>query len=229
MVDRQSSQINRPSGAPETLTALSPTAQAAAPSRRPTVIGLTGNIGCGKSTVARMLQELGTEVVDADRIAHQVMAPPGPVYDSIVREFGPGILAADGTIDRKKLAQIVFSHPPALGRLEALVHPATRATIRDLILNSRSRVVVVEAIKLIESGLHRECDAVWIVTCPREQQVARLVATRGLSVAEAELRINAQAPIAEKLPLADVIIDNSDGLEATRQQVIAAWTALVRT
>lgn len=198
----------------------------AATARRPLVIGLTGNIGCGKSTVARILQELGAEVIDADRIAHQIMAPPGPVYDSIVREFGPGILTPAGAIDRKKLGQIVFSDPAALQRLDALVHPTIRATIRAMIQSSRSPVVVVEAIKLIEAGIHRECDRIWIVTCRREQQIARLTATRGLTVAEAEQRINAQGPIEEKLALADLIIDNSDGLDATRQQVISAWQAL---
>lgn len=192
------------------------------------VIGLTGNIGCGKSTVAAMLQDLGAEVIDADTVAHQIMAPPGPVYDAVVREFGVRILAPDGTIDRRKLGEIVFSDPAALRTLDSLVHPATSATIRQMIATSAAPVVVVEAIKLIEAGTYRICDAVWIVTCTREQQLQRLVATRGLSVADAERRINAQTPISEKRRYADVIIDNSGSLAETRRQVAAAWRGLAR-
>lgn len=204
----------------------------ASPSRLPLeskssiVIGLTGNIGCGKSAVAAMLGELGAEVIDADKVAHQVMAPPGPVYDSIVREFGTGILAPDGAIDRRKLGQIVFVDPAALRRLDALVHPATSATIRQMIASSAAPAVVVEAIKLIEAGTYRICNSVWIVTCTREQQLERLTQRRGLTPADAERRIAAQAPIAEKLPYANVVIDNSGTLERTRQQVLAVWHQL---
>jgi dephospho-CoA kinase len=190
------------------------------------VIGLTGNIGCGKSTVATMLRELGAEIIDADTVAHQVMAPPGPVYDSIVREFGREILAPDGSIDRRKLGQIVFADPGALRRLDSLVHPATSTTIRQMIATSSARVVVVEAIKLIEAGTYRVCNSVWIVTCTREQQIQRLVAERGLSREDAERRVNAQEPIEAKLSYADVVIDNSGRLEDTRRQVLDAWKRL---
>ncbi len=190
------------------------------------VIGLTGNIGCGKSTVATMLRELGAEIIDADTVAHQVMAPPGPVYDSIVREFGREILAPDGSIDRRKLGQIVFADPAALRRLDSLVHPATSTTIRQMIATSSARVVVVEAIKLIEAGTYRVCNSVWIVTCTREQQIQRLVAERGLSREDAERRVNAQEPIEAKLSYADVVIDNSGRLEDTRRQVLDAWKRL---
>ncbi len=190
------------------------------------VIGLTGNIGCGKSTVATTLRELGAEIIDADTVAHQVMAPPGPVYDSIVREFGREILAPDGSIDRRKLGQIVFADPGALRRLDSLVHPATSTTIRQMIATSSARVVVVEAIKLIEAGTYRVCNSVWIVTCTREQQIQRLVAERGLSREDAERRVNAQEPIEAKLSYADVVIDNSGRLEDTRRQVLDAWKRL---
>ncbi len=190
------------------------------------VIGLTGNIGCGKSTVATMLRQLGAEVIDADTVAHQVMAPPGPVYDAIVREFGSQILAPDGTIDRRKLGQIVFSDPAALRRLDALVHPATSAAIRQMIATSSARVVVVEAIKLIESGTYRICNSVWIVTCAREQQIQRLVTERGLSREDAERRVSAQEPIDTKLIYGDVLIDNSGSLDDTRRQVLNAWRRL---
>jgi dephospho-CoA kinase len=194
--------------------------------QHPFVIGLTGNIGCGKSTVAGMLRDLGAEVIDADKVAHQVMAPPGPVYEAIVREFGAGILGPGGSIDRQKLGQIVFSNPAALRRLDALVHPTTTATIREMIASSAAPVVVVEAIKLIEAGTYRDCDSVWIVTCTREQQIQRLTTERGLSVAEAERRIDAQSPISERLPYATVVIDNSGTLEDTRRLVRQAWQKL---
>lgn len=190
------------------------------------MIGLTGNIACGKSTIAQMLRELGAEVIDADKVAHQVMAPPGPVYDSIAREFGREILAPDGSIDRRKLGQIVFGDPAALRRLDALVHPTTSATIRQMIATSSARVVVVEAIKLIEAGTYRICDSVWIVTCTRDQQVQRLISERGLSREDAERRIDAQSPIEEKLSYANVVIDNSGSLADTRRQVLEAWKRL---
>lgn len=192
----------------------------------PYVIGLTGNIACGKSTVAAMLADLGAEIIDADRVAHQVMTPGGPVFAALVREFGPTIVATDGTIDRQRLGSIVFRDPTALRRLDALVHPHTGAEIRRLIEASSAKVVVVEAIKLIESGTYRRCDSVWLVTCPSEKQVERLMARSGLSYEEAERRVRAQAPAEEKRPYADVVVDTSGAVEHTREQVRAAWQRL---
>ncbi len=189
----------------------------------PRTIGLTGNIACGKSTVAAMLRDLGAEVIDADQVAHQVMAPPGPVFDAIVREFGPGILARDGTIDRRKLGAIVFADPVALRRLDQLVHPATSATLRGMAVTSTAPVVVIEAIKLVEAGTSRWCDEVWVVTCRREQQIERLMAQRGLDRADAERRVDAQTPVEAKLPYATTVIDASGTLADTRRQVLAAW------
>ncbi|MFN2229888.1 MAG: dephospho-CoA kinase, partial [Anaerolineae bacterium] len=122
---------------------------------RPILIGLTGNIATGKSVVAQMLSELGARVIDADKVAHEVMAPGAPAYDAVVDAFGPAVLAPDGTIDRGKLGGIVFRDPTALQRLEAAVHPATIAEVTLRILQATEPVVVVEAIKLIEAGLHR--------------------------------------------------------------------------
>ena len=187
------------------------------------VIGLTGNIATGKSTVLNVLAQLGAEVIDADKIAHQVTAPDGPAYAAVVEAFGPEILREDGTIDRAKLGRIVFRDPEALKRLERLTHPAVGAIIAQRIAEARAPVVVIEAIKLIEAGLHKNVDAVWIVTAPREQQIQRLMQTRGLSRAEAEMRIDAQPPIEPKLPLADVVIENAGSLDELREQVLAAW------
>ena len=189
-------------------------------------IGMTGNIGVGKSTVLCMLQALGARVVDADRLAHQVMRPGTPVWRAVVDTFGQAILAPDGQIDRPALGRLVFSAPDALRRLEALVHPAVGAEIQRQIAEATEPVVVVEAIKLVEAGLSRQLDALWIVTCSREQQIDRLMARRGKSVEDAVQRVEAQTPIETKLPLADVVIDNSGSVDDTWRQVQIAWEAI---
>jgi dephospho-CoA kinase len=162
--------------------------------RHPFLIGLTGNIATGKSLVGHMLAELGARVIDADRIAHAVMEPGGPAYRLVVEAFGQGILAADGTVDRARLGAIVFRDPQALARLERAVHPATTAQVDRLIAATAEPVVVIEAIKLIEAGLHKRCDALWVVTAPYEVQQERLMRTRQLSESAARLRIEAQPP-----------------------------------
>lgn len=191
-----------------------------------TVIGLTGNIGTGKSTVTRMLADLGATVIDADKLAHEVIAPGTPGWQQVVEVFGQEIVAADGTIDRARLAAIVFSDPASLARLEAIVHPLViQETDRRIRAIGRG-VVVVEAIKLIESSMVRDCDALWVVTARPEQQLERLVRERGMSAAEVQRRMAAQPPQAEKIALADVVIDNSGTPEETRAQVEAAWKTL---
>jgi dephospho-CoA kinase len=190
------------------------------------VIGLTGNIGCGKSTVAAMLRDLGAEVIDADKVAHRVMAPDGPAYRPVVEAFGSGIVAADGSIDRRKLGPIVFGDPAKLRLLDRLVHPHTTAAIREMIRGTSAGVVVVEAIKLIEAGTYQVCDSVWLVACDPEQQVERIEAGRGLSRDEAEKRVNAQSPTSEKLSFATVVIDTRTTIDETRRQVIEAWRRL---
>lgn len=187
------------------------------------LVGLTGNIATGKSLVAQMLIELGAHAIDADKVAHEVMRTGGLAYDAVVGAFGPEILAADGSIDRGKLGTIVFRDPDALARLEAAVHPATILEVNRRIAQATAPVVVVEAIKLIEAGMHRECDALWVVTAPRWVQIARLVAQRGLTEDEAALRIDAQPPQAEKVALADLVIVNDGDLTDLREKVKAAW------
>ncbi len=191
-----------------------------------TVIGLTGNIGTGKSTVTRMLADLGATVIDADALAHEVIAPGTPGWQQVVDAFGPEVVAADGTIDRARLAAIVFSDPAALARLEAIVHPLVIQEADRRIRAIGRGVVVIEAIKLIESGMVRDCDALWVVTARPEQQLERLVRERGMSAAEVQRRMAAQPPQSEKVALADVVIDNSGTPEETRAQVEAAWRAL---
>ncbi len=196
--------------------------------RRPLLIGITGNIGTGKSTVAGMLAELGAEVIDADLVAHEVMRAGAPAHAQVVETFGPEILAPDGEIDRARLGTLVFADPAALVRLEAIVHPAILETIRRRIAASRAAVVVVEAIKLIEAGMADGYDSLWVTTCRPEQQVRRIIGGRGLSRAEAEQRVQAQSPQGKKLVRADVVIDTSGTLSRTRAQVHVAWQGLMR-
>jgi dephospho-CoA kinase len=193
---------------------------------RPILIGLTGNIATGKSLVAQMLADLGASVIDADRVAHEVMAPDGPAYDAVIGAFGRDIVAPDGTIDRGKLGEIVFRDPKALQRLEEAVHPATIAEVTLRILQATEPVVVVEAIKLIEAGMHRAYDALWVVTAPRSLQIERLVNERGLAEEAATLRVDAQPPQEEKVTVADLVIVNDGSLDALHEKVQAAWAEI---
>jgi len=194
----------------------------------PYVIGLTGNIGTGKSTVAGMLAQLGAQVIDADRIAHGFLLRDTPTWRTVVEEFGSDIVREDMSIDRAKLGHVAFADPRALARLEAILHPAVIQEVNRRICTSDAPVLVVEAIKLIETGMHLRCDAAWVVTCQAEVQVARLVAQRGMSEEEIRLRAEAQLPQSEMAALADVVIDNSGSLSQTRDQVVRAWCALGR-
>ena len=197
--------------------------------RRPQriVIGLTGNIGTGKSTVAAMLAELGAEVIDADKVAHEMMRAGTPVHAAVVEAFGPEVLSPDGEIDRRLLGPLVFADPAALARLEAITHPATIEAISRRISATSAKVVAVEAIKLFEAGMADAYDSVWVTTCRPRQQTQRVVAERGLSRAEAEQRVWAQPPQEDKVARADVVIDNSGSLSQTQKQVEAAWKQLI--
>ncbi len=195
---------------------------------RSLLIGLTGNIGTGKSTVAGMLAELGAETIDADLVAHEVMRASTPAHAAIVETFGLEVLTPDGEIDRTRLGLLVFADPAALARLEAIVHPATLEATDRLIAAASAAVVVVEAIKLIEAGMADGCDSVWVTTCRPKQQIYRIRGGRNLSRAEAEQRVQAQPPQEEKIARADVVIDTSGSLSQTRAQVQAAWERLTR-
>ena len=191
----------------------------------PYVIGITGNIGSGKSVVLERLKELGALVVDADKVAHAVIDPQGEAYRKVVETFGPGVLDADGRIDRQFLGRIVFSAPAELAKLERIVHPAVRERLRLVLASTPpDAVVAIEAIKLLESGLADElCDEIWAVIAPPEVRAKRLMADRDMSEEEAWLRIEAQPPEEEKIARADVVIDNSGTLEETYRQVDEAW------
>ncbi|MBN1179721.1 MAG: dephospho-CoA kinase [Anaerolineae bacterium] len=191
-------------------------------------IGLTGNIATGKSTVTQMLAGLGATVIDADRVAHEVMEPGTPAHAAVRAAFGATILLPSGHVDRKRLGEIVFSEPDALAQLERIVHPAVVAEVARRIAAAPTCVVVVEAIKLIEAGMAAQYDSLWVTTCSLEQQVQRLMAGRGLSREEALLRVEAQPPQAEKIRQADVVIDTRGTHAETRAQVQAAWEKMGR-
>jgi dephospho-CoA kinase len=190
------------------------------------LIGLTGNIATGKSTVATMLRDLGATVIDADVLTHDLQRKGTPTYAAIVAAFGSTILSAAGEIDRRALGSIVFAEPEKLKQLEAIMHPAVAIESQRRLVEARTPIVVYEAIKLIEAGRASMCDAIWVVTAKVEVQLERLMHDRKMGEAEARTRIEAQPPQSEKLKWATVVIDNSGSIETTRQQVVAAFKAI---
>ena len=187
-------------------------------------IGVTGPIGSGKTTVTTWLGEQPKVVViDADRVARQVVEPGEPALEEIIDAFGEALRRPDGSLDRAALGRIVFSDPVALARLEAIVHPAVRPRILAAMKRADkagATAVVVEAIKLVEGGLAALCDEVWLVTCDPIDQLARVM-RRGVSAAEADNRIASQGDMTGRLePVATRIIDTSDTPEATKARVL---------
>ena len=191
-----------------------------------TIIGLTGNIGTGKSVVRLMLEHLGALGIDADAVSHGIIEKGSSGYLPVVEYFGSAILTQAEEIDRKQLGRIVFSNPEALQALEEIIHPRVSEAVDMLINSSSNPVAVIEAIKLIEGYLGQDCDSIWVVTADQQTQLNRLVLQRKMSEADALQRIQAQPPQEEKLRHADVVIDNSGDLEETWQQVKRAWQCL---
>ncbi|HSO27902.1 MAG TPA: dephospho-CoA kinase [Anaerolineales bacterium] len=187
------------------------------------IIGLTGNIATGKSVVRKMLEHLGAYGIDADSLGHRAIAQGAPGYKPVVENFGRWVVTDDGQIDRQRLARIVFADPQALEILEAIVHPLVTQAVDILIRRSKQNVIVIEAIKLIESELGDKVDTLWVTQARPEIQLARLMQKRGLSDSNAHQRINAQPPQNEKIALADVVIKNDGSFENTWRQVSSAW------
>ena len=187
------------------------------------IIGLTGNIATGKSVVRKMLEHLGAYGIDADELAHFAITKDAPGYQPVVDTFGRWLLDADGQIYRARLGRMVFSDPEALGRLESIVHPLVRQGVDVLIRRISQKVVVVEAIKLLESSLGKASDAIWVTYAPEEVQLTRLIEKRGFSEAVARQRISAQPPQEEKVAAAQVVIYNQGPFEDTWGQVYSAW------
>lgn len=192
-----------------------------------TVIGITGNIATGKSVVRRMLEHLGVFGIDADGLAHRAMSPGAPAYQPILDTFGKWILDSEERIDRDRLGNVVFADPEALARLEEITHPIVRDVIDLLIRRSKQKVIAIEAIKLIESGLADDCDAIWVVDAPESVQLQRLMQLRKITEPAARLRMSAQPPQADKIARATVVIDNGGGYESTFEQVQERLNALV--
>ena len=194
--------------------------------------GLTGGIASGKSTVAAILRELGFPVLEADRMAHQVIEPGQPAYDEVRSIFGDSILSADRRIDRSRLAAIVFDDREKLNQLNAIIHPRVEQEMvrrfAELESSGTHPAAFIEAALIFEAELHKKLDGVVVVWCLPEQQITRLI-ERGVSEAEARRRIAAQIPVAEKLALATEKIDCSGSLEETRRQVEAFATKLLQS
>ncbi len=192
----------------------------------PFVIGLTGNIASGKSLVAAILAELGAEIINADQVARDCLAPGTATAAAVIERFGSDLLGPEGALDRRALGRIVFSDPVALADLEAIVHPPTRREILRRLRASEAPVVAIEAIKLLESPLMSEVDSVWVVTSPRGRRVERLI-DRGLSLEEANQRVDAQSPEGAKVHRADVVIRNDGSEEDLQRPVREAWSQII--
>jgi dephospho-CoA kinase len=195
------------------------------------VIGLTGGIGSGKSTVARLLEGLGAVVVDLDKVGHDVLKKGSGAYRQVVSEFGKGILSADGEIDRARLGKIVFKNPEALNRLNKIVHPAIDAVVEKKIRASRRRgvkVLVLEAAAMLEADRAWQADEIWVTTAPEAAVLARLKERSGYSEAEAETRIHAQLSNKERINRANVVIDNNGTPEELKAKVKLEWDSLQR-
>ena len=191
------------------------------------LVGLTGGIGSGKSTVARLLEERGAVILDADVFARDAVRAGTEGFAAVVRRFGDEIVAPDGELERSRLASIVFADPAALADLEAIVHPEVRRMIADGIQDhlDGDRVGVLVNPLLIEMGTHRDCDVVVVVSASPDTQVARSVA-RGMDEADVRARIAAQLPIDDRARMADVLLDNEGTLEELAAEVEVLWRDL---
>lgn len=195
-------------------------------------VGLTGGITSGKTTVAELFAARGCRVVHADQIAHELMTPGQPAYEEIVREFGPEVLEPSGTLNRQRLAEIVFADQARREQLNRIVHPRVITEIEKELARLAEvdprAIVVVEAALLVESGYYRQLDKLLVTWCRPEQQLERLREKTGLSRAQAEQRLAAQLSAEEKRRYADYEIDCSGSLEATEEQVEKVHNELLR-
>lgn len=191
------------------------------------LIGLTGGIGSGKSTVSRRFASHGAIIVDADAVAREVVEPGTPALSAIVSAFGPAILHTDDSLNRAALGDIVFNDPDALQVLNSIVHPAVRSRTQELISEAPAgSIVIYDVPLLVETENSYDFDAIIVTTAPEHVRVERLMENRGMLESEARARIESQAPEADRLRIAHHVIDTSGSLDETYQQVDALWEVL---
>jgi dephospho-CoA kinase len=194
------------------------------------VIGLTGGIGSGKSTVAGYLAGLGAKIIDLDKAGHEVIRKGRPAFRRVVKEFGRGILDAGGEIGRKRLGDIVFKNPKALMRLNRIVHPGIDKIVEERLEEYRRqgvKVVVLEAAAIVEAGRAIQTDELWATTAPEAAVLKRLGERSGYSEAESKARLSSQLPVEERLKHADVVIDTDCTLDELKARVKEAWDKLM--
>jgi dephospho-CoA kinase len=193
-------------------------------------VGLTGGIATGKSTVSRLLAEYGAGVIDADVLAREAVSPGQPALREIAATFGPGILSFDGTLNRERLAAIIFNDPAQRQRLEAIIHPYVFAEeerrFRQIVSRDPHALVIFDAALLIETGAYKHKERVIVVAADEQTQIARLQVRDGLSEAEARRRIAAQMPLTEKIKLAHYVIDGTLPMESLRREVKRVYSEL---
>ncbi len=190
---------------------------------RPYLIGVTGNIACGKTAVMTELEHLGATIIDGDLVYRDLTGPGSELVQRLAAVFGDQIVNVDGSLNRHELGAIVFSDPVALQSLDRLTHPTIVDEVIRRIDAASTPVVATDGIKLLETRLGDECDEIWVVTCNPERQRERLMARNGVTQEEADRRIAAQPPVSEKIDRADVVIANDGTLEELRSAVRAAW------
>lgn len=193
------------------------------------IIGLTGGIGSGKSTVARFLAELGAVILDADRLGHEALKPGSEVWGRVVSEFGRGIVSASGDIDRAKLGKLVFNNRDALSRLNRIMHPVIDDMIMARLEEYRRQgvnVVVLEAAAMLEAGRAAQADEIWVVTAPEATVLRRLSERTGYSEQESRARIQSQLSSEERMKHADAVIDTDCSLDELKNRVLGLWTRL---
>ena len=193
------------------------------------VIGLTGGIGTGKSEVARILEEIGAYIIDADRLGHSAYLPHSEIWEEVVKEFGDGVLLPDEEIDRKKLGSIVFNDPVQLAKLNEIMHPRMGKMVANLIEGADAEVVVVEAALLLEAGWDALVDEVWCTGASEDIVVDRLEARNGLNKEEAQKRIKAQMSVDERKSRSQVMIENNGDLAQLTAVIEKIWENRVIT
>lgn len=191
------------------------------------VIGLTGNIATGKSVVRRMFEHLGAYTIDADALTHRTYAKGAPGYQKVIDTFGKWLVNKDGEIDRSKLGNLVFNDKEAMAQLEEIVHPLVRQASEILIKRAPQKVVVIEAIKLLEGDLRKICNSIWVTNAPQEVQIERLIRKRGFTRERALERIHMQSAQSAKVTIANIVITNTGSYDALWRQVSAAWKEVV--